>query len=172
MASMASARRATRMGAPVDEYEERAARRHRTSEHEESWIQNKGEAFVEVIRNHPAVTVALVSLVVAVAMLVGPFRDYYVARRTHDDLEAYLTAMEEQNGELNSAIEHLKTRDGVEDQARARGLVYPNEMSVLVEGLEDTNPALPEVEFEFVYEQPWYVTALDRMFGYEFGIWQ
>ena len=173
MTSMASARRAARMGAPMDEYEVRETRRYRgTSKHEESWVQNKAEAFVEVIRVHPALTIGLVTLAVAVVMLMGPFRDYYVARRTNDDLTAYLTAMEEQNGELDSAIKRLQTRDGVEDQARARGLVYPNEMSVLVEGLEESNPALPEVEFEFVYERPWYVEMTDRIFGYEFGIWQ
>lgn len=129
------------------------------------------DSAADIVRYHSRAFIVLLTLVVIVAMLYGPARDYYVARRTGEDLKAYQAALMEQNEELGKDIERLQTHEGIEDEARDRGLIYPDETSVVVEGLgESVNAPLPTITLED--DRTWYVKALDFIFRYEYGTWQ
>ena len=79
-------------------------------------------------------------LVVAVALagLYGPVRDCYVAYRTGDILARQVELREKYNEGLQSDVNTLLSREGIEDKARKDlGLVMPGETTLTVEGLDD-----------------------------------
>ena len=115
----------------------------------------------------------VVALAVAILLVVvaGPARTYYVAWREQGVLQAEYEALATQNEELNHEIERLQTLEGIEDEARNRGYVYPNEEALVVEGLEPKQVADPTLVDAAIEEHeknlPWYVGILDVIFGYK-----
>lgn len=80
-----------------------------------------------------------IALAIAVLLFFAvypPLRDYYVARRTQEDLKAHYAQLKDKNGELLGDIERLQTSEGIEDEARKRGYVNQGETGVVVEGLD------------------------------------
>ena len=115
-------------------------------------------------------------LVVAIAallawMLYAPARDLYVANRRLDELQATYDALLAENESIRSELESLQTREGIENEARARGYVLPGETKVVVEGLpeEHADDAAAEAvaDIEIPDTRPWYTRMLDTAFGYE-----
>lgn len=130
-----------------------------------------GDSLRELVQGHPRAVFAVLAVVVAIVMIYGPARGYYVATRTNEELSAYYNALVEQNEDLRDDLDRLQTREGIEDEAHKRGLVYDGEKIVQVEGLTgNVSLPLPEVKVEDC--RPWYTRVLDFIFGYEFGVWQ
>lgn len=80
-----------------------------------------------------------IALAIAVLLFFAvypPLRDYYVARRTQEDLKAHYAQLKDKNGKLLGDIERLQTSEGIEDEARKRGYVNQGETGVVVEGLD------------------------------------
>lgn len=150
---------------------ERAQRREQEKQKEHVGLRERLEGVRDGVTSHPRLFIALLTVVLSAVMVFGPARDYYVAMRSGQDLQAYYDALMEQNEELRGELERLQTREGVVDEAHKRGYVSEDEVMVDVEGLTGVISApLPEVEVKD--ERPWYVRVLDYIFGYEFGMWQ
>lgn len=118
-----------------------------------------------------AVVIAAIAIAVAVALIYGPARTYYSAWRDSGILQAEYNELTVQNQSLNHELDRLQTLEGIEDEARGRGYVYPGEEALVVKGVEEEAVADPERVEEAVraYEQslPWYVSVLDMLFGYQ-----
>ena len=114
-------------------------------------------------------------LVVALAaftafMLYAPARDLYVANRRLDSLQATYDVLLDENETIREDIELLQTREGIENEARARGYVEPGETKVIVEGLPESELSDPTAflePLELPDDRPWYIRLLDTLFGYE-----
>ena len=118
----------------------------------------------------PIPLVVALALALVAVVVFGPARTYYVAWRQAGVLNAEYTALASQNEELNHEIERLQTREGIEDEARNRGYVFPNEEALVVEGMEPKQVADPALVDAAVEEHekslPWYIGLLDMLFGY------
>lgn len=112
-------------------------------------------------------------LVVAltIAVLFAPLRDLYIANRRLDTLQETYDALLAENDSIRAQLESLQTREGIENEARARGYVEPGETKVVVNGLpqsEEEDAAAAAVhDIELLDNRPWYVRTLDSIFGYE-----
>ena len=118
--------------------------------------------------------VALVGILLAVLMvvaMVGPLRSYYVAWRDAGVLQVEYETLSTINEGLSSDVERLNTVEGIEDEARRRGYVYPGEESLVVDGLEEESlteqAEVQEALDEYNKGLPWYVHTLDGIFGYK-----
>ena len=114
----------------------------------------------------------LAVIVVSIAMLYRPARDYYIAWRTGYTLQYRYEALAEENEELNDDLERLMTREGIEDAARERGYVMPGETSVRVEGLEvevGDESASKASDLTGEEELPWFIKVGDVIFFYRSG---
>lgn len=116
-----------------------------------------------------AILVVLAALVFGV--LWGPARAYYLAWRESGVLQVEYEALTEQNADLDHDLDRLQSLEGIEDEARRRGYVYPGEEALVVSGVEEQKVADPSAVQEAIdqYEksQPWYVGWLDSVFGYQ-----
>lgn len=115
--------------------------------------------------------VLLVALVIAVTMIAGPARTYYHAWRDAGRSKAEYEALTVQNEELSHEVERLQTLEGIEDAARTRGYVYPDEEALVVTGIEEEETPDSQIVAETLERHesnlPWYVGCLDMVFGYE-----
>ena len=116
------------------------------------------------------VLAALVALAITVAAITGPLRNYYAAWRESGELEVEYEVVQEINEGLTKDVERLNTLEGIEDEARRRGYVYPDEEAVVVEGLEEDqvteSEAVKAALEEYERNLPWYVRVLDGLLGY------
>ncbi len=113
---------------------------------------------------------------VALAILYPPACDYYRARRNGEVYQAQLDAFNGLNEEEKARIRSLNTEQGIEDEARLHGYVRQGEQAVTVSGLpeeQDAGQAAPipdDIKAEVLARaDPWYVQALDVLFGYKKG---
>jgi cell division protein FtsL len=109
-------------------------------------------------------------LVVAAVMLVPVARDYYIAMRDNDRLQAELQAVTDRNDQIQQQINNLNTPEGIEDRAREEfGWVRAGEHAVNITGLEtlDSSTALPAaVDADSVtLASTWWNDLLDAAFG-------
>ena len=116
------------------------------------------------------VIVALLILAVAAVAIFGPLRDYYVAWRDAGVLQVEYEVLSTINEDLTSDVERLNTLEGIEDEARRRGYVYPDEEALVVEGIEEKDPVeqeeLKRALDEYDQSLPWYIHTLDGVLGY------
>lgn len=116
-------------------------------------------------RNH---TKFVVFLGVVIFLLVGlypPIRGYYHAVREHDELLVNQQKLEEDKKRLESEVNSLQTKEGIEEKAREQGYVSEGEESARVVGLDkkkDDNTAQHP-------EYPWYIKVGDFVFGFSPG---
>lgn len=111
--------------------------------------------------------IAVVLVVAVLASLYAPVRAYYIAWRTELDLQARYEAILEDNEDIYDDLSRLRSREGIEDEARKRGYVNPGETSVVVRGLPSEGIDTGSNADEVVAEVPWYLVPLDALFGYE-----
>lgn len=116
------------------------------------------------------VLAVLLAIVISLIAIMGPLRSYYAAWREAGELEVEYEVVSSINESLTDDVERLNTLEGIEDEARKRGYVYPDEEAVVVEGIEEER-ITEEEQVEAAldeYEQglPWYVHTLDGMLGY------
>ena len=117
------------------------------------------------------VLIAILIVLIAIVTIVGPLRDYYVAWREAGVLEVEYEAVSAVNEELTGEVKSLNSLGGIEEEARRRGYVYPNEEALVVEGLdEETSSEQEQVQKaldEYESGLPWYVHFLDGVLGYK-----
>ena len=130
-----------------------------------------GEAVLGLLaRIRAGGVLACALIVITVLMLYAPVRDIYITNRKLDALQATYDALLAENDSIRSELEFLQTREGIENEARARGYVEPGETKVVVNGLTEEELAALAAEAEDVEvadERPWYTRVLDTIFGYE-----
>lgn len=129
-------------------------------------------ALPNVVGRLPLVLAVLVVIAaIVVGVLWGPARAYYLAWRESGVLKVEYEALAQQNEALDHDLDRLQSLEGIEDEARRRGYVYPGEEALVVDGVEEQRASDPDQVQEAVdaYEasQPWYVGLLDSMFGYQ-----
>ena len=128
---------------------------------------------VSELRVSPLPLLLLGALVVALAVVivVGPVRMYYAAWRDEGILDAQYEVVAAQYEELSGEVSRLQTTEGIEEAARKRGYVYPDEEALVVTGLDEEQPSEAALMEESVAEHeanlPWYVQLLDALFGYQ-----
>jgi len=150
---------------------QRQARREQTRARRRE-MQSRTDAVTDVVRSHPKTFVFLGLVLVIVLMLYGPTRNYYVAVRTNQELQARYDAIAAQNELLEGDLNRLQSEEGIEDEAHRRGWVKDGETGVVVEGLpeDDLKALLGEVEIEDT--RPWYIKMLDVLFFFSEDSWQ
>lgn len=124
-----------------------------------------------------------VGIVVALALvsLYFPVRDLYVAKRSSDILAKQVEIREQYNDDLQKSVDKLLSEEGIKDAASEDlGLVMPGEKRIEVQGLDDDSDSssskkssnakkasevAKEIE-EVGKDAPWYIQALDMLFGF------
>lgn len=143
---------------------QKAERAHKSQLSAASLAELKDNA-LNFARNH---TKFVVFLGVVIFLLVGlypPIRGYYHAVREHDELLLNQQKLEEDKKRLESEVQSLQTKEGIEEKAREQGYVSGGEESARVVGLDkkkDDNTAQHP-------EYPWYIKVGDFVFGFSPG---
>ena len=132
---------------------------------------------------HGPQRVLFIGIVVALALvsLYFPVRDLYVAKRSSDILAKQVEIREQYNDELQKSVDKLLSEEGIKDAATEDlGLVMPGETKIDVLGLDDDSDSssnkkssnakkasevAKEIE-EVGKDAPWYIQALDMLFGF------
>lgn len=115
---------------------------------------------------HRRLWVVLAIVIALVAAVYGPAQQYYVSMRRTQDLKVKYTALKNQNKDLQSDVDTLMTKSGIEDQARKNGYVYPGEKTEKVKGLKEDGKD-PSAAITYKDDRAWYVKVLDVLFGYD-----
>lgn len=123
-----------------------------------------------------------VGIVVALALvsLYFPVRDLYVAKRSSDILAKQVEIREQYRDEMKKDTDKWLSEEGIKDRARELGMVMPGEKRIEVQGLDDDSDSssskkssnakkasevAKEIE-EVGKDAPWYIQALDMLFGF------
>ena len=132
---------------------------------------------------HGSLRPLFIGIVVALALvsLYFPVRDLYVAKRSSDILAKQVEIREQYNDELQKSVDKLLSEEGIKDAASEDlGLVMPGEKKIDVLGLDDDSDSssskkssnakkasevAKEIE-EVGKDAPWYIQALDMLFGF------
>ena len=122
----------------------------------------------------PIAIFVTVTLAICVAMLYGPVCTYYAAWRDARRLEIAYDVVKDQNSELNHEINRLQSLEGIEDEARRRGFVYPSEEALVTDVQPTADTTNPEVVNQrliaYEQQQPWYIHTLDSLLGYSYEL--
>lgn len=131
---------------------------------------------------HGSLRPLFIGIVVALALvsLYFPVRDLYVAKRSSDILAKQVEIREQYNDEMKKSIDKWLSEEGVKDAAGNLGLAMPGEIRINVLGLDDDSDSsssekssnakkasevAKEIE-EVGKDAPWYIQALDMLFGF------
>lgn len=123
-----------------------------------------------------------VGIVVALALvsLYFPVRDLYVAKRSSDILAKQVEIREQYRDEMKKDTDKWLSEEGIKDRARELGMVMPGEKRIEVQGLDEDSDSssskkssnakkasevAKEIE-EVGKDAPWYIQALDMLFGF------
>ena len=115
---------------------------------------------------HRRLWIVLAVVLAVAAALYGPAQRYYVSMRTTQDLQVKYAALKSQNKDLKSDVDTLMSKEGIEDQARKNGYVYPGEKGVEVKGLKEDGKD-PSAAITYKDDRAWYTKVLDVLFGYD-----
>lgn len=122
---------------------------------------------------HRALSIAMATVLVAVAMLYPPARAYYAAVRVNSVLSSQLSDVNASNDSLQSDVSSLMTKEGIEDEARRRGYVSKGDTAVDMSGVSDSGGATSDQasatsdDTASSAAEPWYLSVLDALFGYD-----
>lgn len=132
---------------------------------------------------HGSLRPLFIGIVVALVLvsLYFPVRDLYVAKRSSDILAKQVEIRQQYNDELQKSVDKLLSEEGIKDAASEDlGLVMPGEKRIEVQGLDDDSDSssskkssnakkasevAKEIE-EVGKDAPWYIQALDMLFGF------
>lgn len=120
-------------------------------------------------------------VVLVLVSLYFPVRDLYVAKRSNDILAKQVEIRQQYNDELQKSVDKLLSEEGIKDAATEDlGLVMPGETKIDVLGLDNdsgsssskkssnakkASEVAKEIE-EVGKDAPWYIQALDILFGF------
>ncbi len=138
-----------------------SSRRHAAADEKTFDFTGAANSIGDFCRRHLVVVVTIVAIVFVVAAIYEPARTYYVAWRTGSALQTSYDSLSQSNEDLQSEVERLQSKEGIEDEARKKGYVNPGETAVNVEGLPDDSAGDQTQE-----EDPWYIQLGDTIFGY------
>lgn len=151
------------------------ARRRTTGEGEDhrrtANVASQAQSVLAWAMEHRALSIALVAIVALALMLYPPIKALYGASRTSALLSTQLSSVTATNDTLQGEVDNLMTREGIEDEARRRGYVTEGDTPVDMSGVEDSGGASSDStvstdESASTASDPWYVSALDFIFGY------
>lgn len=131
---------------------------------------------------HGSLRPLFIGIVVALALvsLYFPVRDLYVAKRSSDILAKQVEIREQYNDEMKKDTDKWFSEEGIKDTARDLGMVMLGETKIDVLGLDDdsgssssskssnakkASEVAKEIE-EVGKDAPWYIQALDMLFGF------
>lgn len=131
---------------------------------------------------HGSLRPLFIGIVVALALvsLYFPVRDLYVAKRSNDILTKQVEIREQYKDEMKKDTDKWLSEEGIKDRARELGMAMPGEKRIEVQGLDDDPDAsssqkssnakkasevAKEIE-EVGKDAPWYIQALDMLFGF------
>lgn len=131
---------------------------------------------------HGSLRPLFIGIVVALALvsLYFPVRDLYVAKRSNDILVKQVEIRQQYDDELKKDTDKWLSEEGVKDSARDLGMAMPGEKRIEVLGLDDDSDSssskkssnaknasevAKEIE-EVGKDAPWYIQALDMLFGF------
>lgn len=131
---------------------------------------------------HGSLRPLFIGIVVALALvsLYFPVRDLYVAKRSSDILAKQVEIRQQYNDEMKKDTDKWFSEEGIKDSARDLGMVMPGEKRIEVQGLDGDSDAsssqkssnakkasevAKEIE-EVGKDAPWYIQALDMLFGF------
>lgn len=131
---------------------------------------------------HGSLRPLFIGIVVALALvsLYFPVRDLYVAKRSNDILVKQVEIRQQYDDELKKDTDKWFSEEGVKDSARDLGMAMPGEKRIEVLGLDDdsgsssskkssnakkASEVAKEIE-EVGKDAPWYIQALDILFGF------
>ena len=143
---------------------QKAERTHKSQLSATSLAEFKDNA-LDFARNHTKLVVFLGVVIFLLVGLYPPIRGYYHAVREHDELLLNQQKLEEDKKRLESEVNSLQTKEGIEEKAREQGYVSEGEESARVVGLDkkkDDNTAQHQ-------EYPWYIKVGDFVFGFSPG---
>lgn len=152
----------------------REPRHARVEQRKETFLEGCADGLRRLagfVSRHAVPLAVIATLTLAIVMLYAPMRDWYVSMRSNQDLAAYYAALDEQRDDLSEDLSRLQTREGIEDEARKRGYINPDETGVLVENLPVEDLEMGD-EIQVSYETTWNVALLDFVFGYTAGEWK
>lgn len=143
---------------------QKAERAHKSQLSATSLAELKDNA-LNFARNHTKLVVFLSVVIFLLVGLYPPIRGYYHAVREHDELLVNQQKLEEDKKRLESEVNSLQTKEGIEEKAREQGYVSEGEESARVVGLDkkkdDNTTQHPEY--------PWYIKVGDFVFGFSPG---
>lgn len=163
-----------RDGARERGFADRAASRDRGVSHERAAAKASPVAVAaEWVGAHRILSAAIVVTLVLVLMLYPPARAYYGAVRTNGVLSSQLSDINASNSTMQSQVDSLMTREGIEDEARRRGYVSEGDTPVDMSGVDDTG--CPSADTTVTQpsssasnpDNPWYIGVLDALFRYD-----
>ena len=132
---------------------------------------------------HGSLRPLFIGIVVALALvsLYFPVRDLYVAKRSSDILAKQVEIREQYKDEMKKDTDKWLSEEGIKDRARELGMAMPGEKRIEVLGLDDDSDSssaekkssnakkasevAKEIE-EVGKDAPWYIQALDMLFGF------
>lgn len=132
---------------------------------------------------HGSLRPLFIGIVVALALvsLYFPVRDLYVAKRSSDILVKQVEIREQYKDEMKKDTDKWLSEEGIKDRARELGMAMPGEKRIEVLGLDDDSDSssaekkssnakkasevAKEIE-EVGKDAPWYIQALDMLFGF------
>ncbi len=138
-----------------------SSRRHAAAEEKTFDFTGAANSVKDFCRRHLVIVIVLAVIAAVVLAVYPPAKTYYVAWRTGSDLQVTYDNLSQSNENLQSDLERLQTKEGIEDEARKKGYVSPGETAVNVEGLPDDSATDQTQE-----EKPWYIQWGDVIFGY------
>lgn len=132
-------------------------------------VRGAGSRFADYVRTHTKLVVVLCVVAGLLVVLYGPVRDYYVAWRRQGVLQSQYQELTTDHDNLESDVNRLQSREGVEDEARRQGYGYSGESTLNVEGIDDDpNQGSSPLDStgESTQDVPWYVHVADFIFFY------
>lgn len=131
---------------------------------------------------HGSLRPLFIGIVVALALVSLYFsvRDLYVAKRSSDILAKQVEIRQQYNDEMKKDTDKWFSEEGIKDSARDLGMVMPGEKRIEVQGLDEDSDSssskkssnaknasevAKEIE-EVGKDAPWYIQALDMLFGF------
>ena len=131
---------------------------------------------------HGSLRPLFIGIVVALALvsLYFPVRDLYVAKRSSDILAKQVEIRQQYNDEMKKDTDKWFSEEDIKDSARDLGMVMPGEKRIEVQGLDEDSDSssskkssnaknasevAKEIE-EVGKDAPWYIQALDMLFGF------
>ena len=169
--SSSSARRRANSANPADGLSREEQRRMRRVTEKDL---NFWEKLVQWFENKGVVAKTFLILIVVIACMYGPAREYYGAYRDVQIRAQVLDQVNLQNKEHSEKIGNLQSEDGIRDKAHELGYVDPGEVVVEIndpshpkaKSDEDTNDKVEQKSTTYKIDSTWYTDLLDKIFFY------